>query len=113
MIPLQIGKLLEIPKETDCNIPDCVYKPLGKAGTMYKGFDVNVLNTAARFMMVYGKSETPSISLMENKLQIAQAWFNKYARYEPLNKEIDFRISNAKSHSSLTAIMQNIAIVSE
>jgi hypothetical protein len=85
IIPLQIGKLISIPAEKDCYLKNCVYLPLGKVGTIYKGFNVNHINTAARFMICNEPSEKATVTLMEKRISLAATWFNKYVQYEPLN----------------------------
>lgn len=110
IIPLQIGKLVSIPGETDFSLPNCSYKPLGTVGRVYKGFDVNYLNTAARFMIFNGRSEIPSVNLMENKISMAATWFNKYVLYEPLNNNINFSRIGIEDALSLKSMEQNRAI---
>lgn len=110
IVPLQIGKLVSIPLETDFSLPNCSYKPLGKVGRIYKGFDVNYLNTAARFMIFNGQSEIPSVKLMEYKISMAATWFNKHVLYEPLNKDMDFRKISLKDDLKCQNLEQNRAI---
>jgi hypothetical protein len=64
MIPRQIGKLHSLPDPESVNLP-IKYIPLAKPGTEYFGFDVNVLNTAARFVA--------SNSICESRLNDAGA----------------------------------------
>jgi hypothetical protein len=102
IIPLQIGKLISLPAEKDCHLANCLYKPLGKIGTVYKGFNVNNLNTAARFMI--STPEKCTINDMESRLSLAATWFNKYVWYEPLNSALDFDRINIKNDTPLKQI---------
>ena len=111
IIPLKRGKLISIPSESECAIRNCIYKPFGKVGTIYKGFDVNVLNTAARFMFFNDPYEIPTISSMETKLSMAQTWFSKHVSYEPLTQDMDLGKINLKNAKSLEKIVSDLAVI--
>ncbi|KAJ3091659.1 hypothetical protein HK102_013913 [Quaeritorhiza haematococci] len=82
LVPLQLGRLIGLPPESEgCPISiqgrALKYIPLGKPGTVYKGFSVNTLNTCARFV-AQGSTATE----VEAGLQQACEWFRTNVRYE-------------------------------
>ncbi len=82
MVPKQIGLLKTLPGQQDCPLPLTQYNPIGKAGSLYHGFDVLSMNTAARFV-VRGSGEGEE-GTVESRLQRALDWFNRSVVYEPL-----------------------------
>lgn len=80
MIPRQLGKLVSLP-DSECPLPNMIYKPIAKAGTVYQGFSVNTMNTAARFIASAGQ-ERVSCQTMEARLNAALAWFNRHVVYD-------------------------------
>ncbi|TPX64200.1 hypothetical protein SpCBS45565_g06061 [Spizellomyces sp. 'palustris'] len=80
MIPRQIGKLVTLPSaDAKCPVPNLQYFPIAKPGSVYKGFDINTMNTCARFVAI--SSET-TVEEMEGKLSKAHQWFKEGTVYE-------------------------------
>lgn len=80
MIPKQIGKLKYLPGQNDCNLTSTTqYIPIAKVDTLYHGFDVNSMNTAARFVV-----RDASVGSVEERLLKALDWFQGSAIYESL-----------------------------
>ena len=82
MVPKQIGKLLSLPDPNQLTIPHLQVKIMAKIGTLYRGFDVNTMNTAVRFVAFTGNHEVPTFSLLESRLMASLAWFNRSTVYE-------------------------------
>lgn len=79
MVPKQIGELKRMPAPSECSLEQTTYIPIAKQGSVYHGFDVNAMNTAARFI-VRGKS---GACIPELRLQEALEWFNRSVDYGP------------------------------
>lgn len=102
MVPKQLGKLVSIPEVSTCTLPNIIYKPLAKVGTVYKGFDVNTMNTAARFIATVQPGENLSAKLMEARLNAALAWFNKNVVYAPDERDLQGVFNTTSSLKKLT-----------
>jgi biotin carboxylase len=80
IIPLKIGRLVAIPskEEFPSTIQGIQYRPVAKAGTVYKGFSVQTLNTCARFVA----TDFASMAEAQKSLNQALEWFNSNVVYE-------------------------------
>ncbi len=80
MVPKQIGKLKYLPGPSECTLPSTTqYIPIAKVDTLYHGFDVNSMNTAARFVVRDGSGGG-----VEERLLKALDWFQGSTVYESL-----------------------------
>ncbi|KAJ3212580.1 hypothetical protein HDU67_003732 [Dinochytrium kinnereticum] len=82
MVPLRKGKLVSMPTPEECPVEGVVYTPISKPGIVYTGFNINVMNTCARFVAVTREGEKVMVTDMEAKLKAAHDWFNSVVRYE-------------------------------
>ncbi|KAJ3105112.1 hypothetical protein HDU97_008516 [Phlyctochytrium planicorne] len=86
MVPLRKGKLVSMPATSDCKIPGVTYTAISKPGVVYRGFNINVMNTCARFVAVTAVGEKVSVADMEGRLLAAKAWFDEVVVYEALRE---------------------------
>jgi hypothetical protein len=63
LISSPIGKLISLPDSKTCNIENLTIIPVASAGSIYYGYDVNIMNTAMRLVATSSDHETVSKSL--------------------------------------------------
>ncbi|KAJ3143926.1 hypothetical protein HK101_002944 [Irineochytrium annulatum] len=82
MVPLRIGTLVKMPAAEDCPVDGVTFIPIGKVGTVYKGFSITVMNTCARFVVAPRDGEQATVQEVTERLRKAQEWFDAAVLYE-------------------------------
>ncbi|KAJ3282848.1 hypothetical protein HK104_010678 [Borealophlyctis nickersoniae] len=84
MVPLRVGRLAALPAEGDvCPVAGVQYIPIAKVGQIYKGFNINAMNTCARFVVTAGEAGVDTAE-MQRRLGQALEWFDARVVYEPV-----------------------------
>ncbi|KAJ3038904.1 hypothetical protein HDV00_012826 [Rhizophlyctis rosea] len=83
MVPKKIGRLEALPAAGDCLVPNVQYVPIGKVGDVYKGFDINAMNTCARFVAI-STGEGGNSEDVRESLRLAHEWFEGQVVYSSI-----------------------------
>lgn len=117
IIPHRVGVLRYLPNASE-RVPfnGVKYCPVGKIGTVYRGFDINVMNTAARLVAeqhVTQNSEPRVVngSYVKETLDKALQWFSERAIYDDIVAEAS--TLNKDASEAMIALKNAIAPKSE
>ena len=99
MIPLRVGKLSSIPTIMP-SIPGVTYIPISKVGTIYDGYNINSVNTCARFVW-YNDNSTSSEHEAQEALTKAHEWFDQQVKYDNIVQEPESVLDTSMSRIKL------------
>ncbi|KAI9094324.1 ATP-grasp domain-containing protein [Phlyctochytrium arcticum] len=106
MIPRQIGELTSIPEpNSELPVPNALYYPFAKVGSVYTGFDINTMNTAAR-IVVTNTDGGSTVDGMEERLLAAHDWFRTSTHYKPAGDASSAVISDRAPLAHTLAVVQ-------
>ncbi|KAJ3155843.1 hypothetical protein HDU89_005401 [Geranomyces variabilis] len=88
LIPRQLGTLTQIPAASACTLPNTQYFPFAKVGSLYQGFSMGTMNTAARFVI---QMDNGTVEGVNSALAAAAAWFESEVQYQGANVDPQWR----------------------
>ncbi|KAJ3389153.1 hypothetical protein HDU92_001149 [Lobulomyces angularis] len=98
MIPLQKGRLTNIPFQETCPVKNVQYIPISKVGTCYQGYNINKVNTSSRFVCRLKsdlKNNFNDETESEMVLRLACKWFELEVKYSLSTANIEFDAETA------------------
>ncbi|KAJ3162106.1 hypothetical protein HDU86_005804 [Geranomyces michiganensis] len=86
LVPRKLGTLTQIPAASACTLPNTRYFPFAKVGSVYTGFSMGTMNTAARFVVQLNEGTVEGVS---RTLAAAAEWFDTEVNYAPPDPVVD------------------------
>ncbi|KAJ3266434.1 hypothetical protein HDU77_001045 [Chytriomyces hyalinus] len=81
IVPLRIGKLVQVPDSNLCPVEGVTVVQVAKPGVEYSGFSINTMNTCVRFIAVSREGESVNEAQIEERLQRAHEWYQQNVVY--------------------------------